>query len=178
MKRLSPQPQLIFHDAAALDPAHCMLDPHSNAVDTAILFLFFRCQCSTTWLFLWLNDHNPFNLKALKSPILIQLTSCGKLIAFTVCCPFIMTRSFPGFSQTPHSAMLINHDDVLDGVIFLLAAVVPFLFFGITWTIYRSFCSVMDKKGGGCSVLPHSTRMLRFLLSLHHSSKSSHRITL
>ena len=40
MKRLSPQPQLVFHDAAALDAAHCMLDPHSNAVDTAILFLF------------------------------------------------------------------------------------------------------------------------------------------
>ncbi len=150
---LSPQTQLVFHDATALDSADRMLDPNSNAVDATIFFLFFRSQCSTTRLFLRLYDRNAIDIKALKSHILIQRTSGRKLIAFTISCPFIMTRSFPGFTQTPHSAMLINNDDVLDRVVFLLATVIPFLFFRVTRSIYRSFCSVMDKKGRCCSEL-------------------------
>src|SRR4028119_1886912 len=154
MDLLSPQSQLIFHDPAALDPTDRMLDPHSNTIDATISVLLFICQPSSTRLFLWLQNHDAVDVKALKSHILIQGTSWWKMIAFTISCPFIMTRSFPGFSQTPHATMLINNDDVLDCVIFLLAAVIPFLFFWVTWSIYRSFCSVMDKKGRGCSVSP------------------------
>ena len=148
---LSPQTQLIFHDPAALDPADRMLDPDSNTIDTTIFLLLCIRQVSSTRLFLWLDDHNAIDVKPLKTHVLIQRTSCWKMIAFTVSCSFIMTCSFPGLAQTPHPAMLINNDDILDRVILLLAAVVPFLFFWITWAIYRSFCSVMDKKGGECS---------------------------
>ena len=71
---LSPQSQLVFDDPAALDPADCMLNPHSDAVNATIFFLLFRRQRSTTWFLLWLNDHYPVKLKALKAPILIQET--------------------------------------------------------------------------------------------------------
>ena len=147
MHVLSPQTQLIFHDPAALDPADRMLDPDSNTIDTTIFLLLCIRQVSSTRLFLWLDDHNAIDVKPLKTHVLIQRTSCWKMIAFTVSCSFIMTCSFPGLAQTPHPAMLINNDDILDRVILLLAAVVPFLFFWITWAIYRSFCSIMDKKG-------------------------------
>jgi hypothetical protein len=108
MDMLSPQSQLVFDDPAALDPADCMLNPHSDAVNATIFFLLFRRQRSTTWFLLWLNDHYPVKLKALKAHILIQRASWWKMIAFTISCPFIMTRSFPGFAQTPHATMLIN----------------------------------------------------------------------
>jgi hypothetical protein len=151
MNMLSPQTQLVFHYTTALDPADRMLDPHSDPIDATILVLLFICQFSSTRLFLWLNDHHTVNFKALKSHVLIQLTSCWKMIAFTVSCSFVMTRSFPGLAQTPHSAMLINNDDILDRVILLFAAVIPFLFFWITWPIYRPLRSIMNKKGVDCS---------------------------
>lgn len=175
---LSPQPQLVFHDPAALDPADRMLDPYSNSIDATILVLLCIRQLSSTRLFLWLDDHYAINVKALKAHVLIQRTSCWKMIAFTVSCSFVMTRSFPGFSQTPHSSMLIDHNNVLDCVMFLLTAVIPLLLFGITWTTYRSFCPVMDKRGEDAQCCPHSTRMVRFLLSLHQLSKNSYRLPL
>ncbi len=151
MNMLSPQTQLVLHDTTALDPADRMLDPHSDAINATIVFLFFRGQRSTTRLFLRLDDHKTINIKSLKAHVLIQRTSWWKMVAFTISCPFIMTRSFPGFAQTPHATMLIDDDDVLDCVVFLLAAIIPFLFFWVTWPIYRSLCSVMDTKGRRCS---------------------------
>ena len=151
MNMLSPQTQLVFHDTTALDPADRMLDPHSNAVNVTIVFLFFRGQCSTPRLFLRLHDHATVDSKALKAPILIQRTSWWKMVAFTLSCPFIMTCPFPGCSQAPHTTVLVDDDDILDCVVSLLAAIIPFLFFWVTWPIYRSFCSVMEKKGERCS---------------------------
>jgi hypothetical protein len=98
MHMLSPQPQLIFHDPAALDSADRMLDPYSNTIDATILVLLCIRQLSSTRLFLWLDDHYAINVKALKAHVLIQGTSYWKMIAFTVSCSFIMTRSFPGFA--------------------------------------------------------------------------------
>ena len=151
MHVLSPQTQLIFHDPAALDPADRMLDPHSNTIDATIFVLLFSCQFSSTRLFLWLHNHYAINVKALKAHILIQSTSWWKMIAFTISCPFIMTCPFPGCSQAPHTTVLVDDDDILDCVVSLLAAIIPFLFFWVTWPIYRSFCSVMEKKGERCS---------------------------
>ena len=148
---LSPQTQLVLHDPATLDATDRMLDPHSNAIDATIFFLLVSCQLSSTRLFLWLYDHNAINVKALKAPILIQRASWWQLIGFTISCPFIMTRSFPGVAQTPYSTILIDNDDIFDRMTFLLAAIIPFLFFWITWSIYRPLCSVMNKKGVNCS---------------------------
>ena len=173
-----PQTQLVFHDTTALDPANRMLDPYSDAIDATIVFLFFRGQCATTRLFLRLHDHNTVDSKTLKAHVLIQRTSWWKMIAFTISCPFIMTRSFPRFAQAPHATMLIDNDDVLDCVVFLLTTIIPFLFFWITWPIYRAFCSIVDKKGKHCQKTQHSMRIFHFLLCLHRSSKHPHQRTL
>ena len=151
MDMLSPQTQLVFHNTTALDPADRMLDPDSCAVNVTIAFLFLWGQCATTRLFLRLHDHNTVESKTLKAHILIQRASWWKMVAFTISCPFIMTCSFPCFAQAPHAPMLIDDDDVLDCVIFLLTAIIPFLFFWVTWPIYRSLCSIVDKKGERCS---------------------------
>ena len=151
MNIFSPQSQLIFHNATALDTTDRMLYPHSNAVDSTIPLLFFVCQRPTTRLFLWLNDHHAINVKALKAHVLIQLTSHWKLIVKAISCPFIMTCPFPGCSQAPHSTLLIDHDDILDRMVSLLSTIIPFLFFWITWPIYRPLRSIMNKKGVDCS---------------------------
>jgi hypothetical protein len=57
--------------------------------------------------------------------------------------------------------MLIYDDDILDRVILLLSAIIPFLFFWITWSIYWSFRSIMEKKG------EHPQEVLRILLGSH-----------
>ena len=156
MNVFSPQTQFIFDDATSLDATHCMLYPDPDAIDSTVLFLFLCCQLPTTWLLLWLNDDNTFDIKALKSPILIQCRSCGKLVGLTICCPFVMTGSFPGFSQTPDPSILIYDNNILDRMVLLLAAIIPFLFFRIAWAIYRPLCSIVKINGGAlarCSAL-------------------------
>ena len=144
---LSPQTQFVLHDAAALDAADRMLYANSNAIDPSIFFLVFGCQCTATRFLLWLNDRNVNNIKALKPHILIQCTSSWKLIRFTVSSTFVVTRSFPRFSQTPHANCVINDNDILNRMVSLLSTIVPFLLVWITRSVYWPLCSIMDKKG-------------------------------
>ena len=150
---LSPQTQFVLHDATALDAADCMLYAHANAIDTAIFFLFCGGQVAATRLLRWLDDHNASNSKALESHILIQCAACWKLIRFTISSPFVMTRSFPRRSQAPHANGVINNHDILDRMLPLLSAIVPFLLVWIAWPIYWSLCSIMEKKGVSCMVV-------------------------
>ena len=80
MNVFSPQTQFIFDDATSLDATHCMLYPDPDASDATVLFRFLCCQLPTTWLLLWLNDDNTFDIKALKC-ILSKTTGsgCGEL---------------------------------------------------------------------------------------------------
>src|SRR3712207_5024488 len=107
MNVLSPQTQFVFHNTTSLDAAHCMFYTYSYAVDATVFFFLFYGQLSATRLFLWLYDHNSFQIKALKSHILIQRASSRKLIGFTVSRPFVMARPFPRCSQTPHPNTII-----------------------------------------------------------------------
>lgn len=46
----------------------------------------------------------------------------------------------------------IDEEDVLDGVTFLLAAVVFLLFIRVYWSLNRAFGTIMIKKGGSSVV--------------------------
>ena len=154
MNTFSPLPKRVFDDAIALDTADHVFNMHADATYPAILFFVFLCQFAPSRLFLWLQNRDAFWGEALKARVLAQQTSLRKVIRFTVDDAFVMPFAFPGSTQTAHAPTAIRDHHVLDGVLPLLSAVIPLLFIGVTRPIYRSFSSIMEKKGVPCTGLP------------------------
>ncbi len=147
MNAFSPLPKLVFDDAIALHTANHVFNMHTDATNPAIFFLFFVRKFAPTWLFLRLEDPDAFRSESLKACVLPQCTSFGKLICFTINDVFIMSFPFPGGTQTSNATEAISHQNILDRVLLLLSAIIQLLFIWVTWPIYRSFCSIMEKKG-------------------------------
>ena len=49
-------------------------------------------------------------------------------------------------AQKPNITIGRDEEEILDGMLFLLAAVVERLFIWIAWPVYRSFGAIMKKK--------------------------------
>ncbi len=153
MNTFSPLPKLVFDDAISLDTANHMFNMHTDATNAAILFFLFVREFATSWLFLRLENMDAFRSEPLKSRVLPQRTALRKLIGFTINDMLIMPCSFPRYTQTANATEDISDQNVLDSVLLRLSAIIQALFIWVVWPIYRSFCSIMEQKGGSCMVV-------------------------
>ena len=146
MNTFSPLPKLVFDDAIALDTANHVFNMHADATNATILFFFLVREFTTSWFFHWLQNPDAFRCESLKARVLSQRTARRKLIRFTVNDALIMPFAFPGSTQTANATEDVGDQHVLERVLLLFAAIVQLLLIGVTWPIYRSFCSIMEKK--------------------------------
>ncbi len=97
--------------------------------------------------FLRLDDGDPVEYKALEAPILIETTAGWEGIAFQLSEALIIRLPFIRGTQEADVTALIDHEEVLDRVALLLAAVVVLLVLGIGWAVDRSLSTIMPKRG-------------------------------
>jgi hypothetical protein len=98
--------------------------------------------------FLRLDDGDPVEDKALEAHILIETTPEREGIALKLSQAFIIGLPFIRGTQEADVTALIDHEEVLDRVALLLAAVVFLLVLGIGGAMDRSLSAIMPKRGG------------------------------
>ena len=86
--------------------------------------------------------------KSLKSGVLIENTPCWKGVSRFICDTFLVNPSFVGVAQKVNRAKLIDDENVLRRMSFLLAAVILLPVNFVARTANGTFYAVMDKKGG------------------------------
>ncbi len=94
----------------------------------------------------------------MKSGVLIENTRVWKGVSRFIRNTFIMHPSFVGFTQKVNRAKLIDDENILKRMSFLLTAVLQLPVNLVAWTANGTFYAVMDKKGG------RIRRMRRFLM--------------
>ena len=95
-----------------------------------------------------MDDGDPVEDKALEAPILIETTPEREGIALKLSQAFIIGLPFIRGTQEADVTALINHEEVLDRVALLLAAVVFLLVLGIGGAMDRSLSAIMPTRGG------------------------------
>jgi hypothetical protein len=142
-----PVADFVFDDAAALHAAHRVLNPHFLARN-ALILCFLRIRQFTATRFLrWLLDDDVRYGKALKSHVLIQDTSRRQLVRFIVDNRFLVPLSGICRTQVANTTLLVNQENILDGMAFLLSAVIFRLLISSYWSLNWTFRSVVIKKG-------------------------------
>lgn len=138
----------IVDDTIDFHTANTMLDQHPDVRDPVIIGFLLLGQCAFGWLLLGLEDNHARQREALKTTILSQHTPVRQVILGFICNPFIMGFAFIRGTQQPDAPIRVDQQHILDGMVFLFATVVDFLFIGIFRSCYRSFRSIVAKKGG------------------------------
>lgn len=137
----------IVNNPIDLHTTNTMLDQHPDVRDPLIIGFLLLRQCTFGWLLLGLQDEHPRQREALKATILPQHAAFRQPILGLVRDPFIVRFAFVSGAQKPYRAGCIDDDHILDRVVLLLAAVIDFLLIGIFRSCYRSFRSIVAKKG-------------------------------
>jgi hypothetical protein len=139
---------LIFHYPRAFHPANGMLNTNSDRRDRTIGRFLLWGEVTPRRFFLRLDDGDPVEDKALEAHILIEPTPVGERIALQLRQAFIIGLPFIRGTQEADVTALIDHEEVLDRVALLLAAVVFLLVLGIGGAMDRSLSAIMPNRGG------------------------------
>lgn len=139
---------LIFHDPRAFHPTNGMFNTDSDRRDRTIGGFFRGGEFTPRRFFLRLDDGDPVEEKALEAPILIETTPVREGIALELGQAFIIGLAFIRGTQEANVTAFIDHEEVLDRVAPLLAAVVFLLVLGIGGAVDRSLSTIMPKRGG------------------------------
>jgi hypothetical protein len=138
---------LVFHHPIAFHTANGVFNPDSNRRDRAIGCFLRWGEFTPPRFFLRLNDGDPVEDKALEAHILVEATAVWQGIALQISQVFIMRLPFIRGTQEANVTGLIDHEEVLDRVALLLAAVVVLLVLGIGGAVDRSLRTIMPKRG-------------------------------
>ena len=138
----------IVNDPIDFHTANTVLDQYPDVRYPLVVGFVLIGQCAVAWLLLRLEDDHPRQCKSLKTTILPQHAPFWQTILGFICYPFIMRFSFIGRAQEPDASSRIHQQHILDRMVFLFATVVDFLFIAVFRSCYRSFCSILAKKGG------------------------------
>jgi hypothetical protein len=139
---------LVFHHPRAFHPTNGMFNPDSDRRDRTIgRFLRWR-EITPRRFFLRLDHGDSVADKALEAQILIEVTPVREGIALQLSQAFIIGLSFICGTQEADVTALSDHEEVLDRVALLLAAVVVLLVLGIGRAMERSLSAIMPKSGG------------------------------
>ena len=109
---------------------------------------FLRREGSIARLLLWLHNLDSRQGKSLISGVLIENARVWKGVSRFIRNTFIVDPSFVGVTQKVNRAKLIDDENVLKRMSFLLTAVIHLPVDFVAWTANGTFYAVMDKKGG------------------------------
>ena len=138
---------LVFHHSIAFHTANGVFNTDSDRRDRTIGRFLRWGEFTPTRFFLRLDDGDAVEEKALEAHILVEATAVWQGIALQLRQAFIMRLSFIGGTQEADLTGLIDHEEVLDRVALLLAAVVFLLVLGIGGAVDRSLSAIMPTRG-------------------------------
>jgi hypothetical protein len=139
---------LVFHHPLAFPPANCVFNLDSDRRDRTIGRFLRRGEFTPRRFFLRLADGDPVEDKALEAPILGEATAVWQAIALQFSQACIVGLAFIRGTQEADVTALIDHEEVLDRVARLLAAVVFPLVLGSDGAVDRSRSAIMPIRGG------------------------------
>jgi hypothetical protein len=139
---------LVFHYPIAFYTANGVFNTDSDRRDRAIGCFLRWGEVTPRRFFLRLDDGDTVEDKALEPHILVEATAMWQGIALQFSQAFIMCLPFIRGTQEADMTALIDHEEVLDRVALLLAAVVVLLALGIGGAVDRSLRAIMPKRGG------------------------------
>src|SRR5215813_11272597 len=119
---------LIFDHPIAFHPANGVFNTDSHRRDRTIGRFLRWGEFTPTRFFLRLDDGDTAEDKTLEAHILVEATAAWQGIALQLSQAFIMRLPFICGTQEANVTGLIDHEEVLDRVALLLAAVVFLLF--------------------------------------------------
>ena len=129
-----------------ISPITCSIRTRTDEIRR---FSSFSCgEGSIARLLLWLHNLDARQGKSLKSGVLIENARVWKGVSRFIRNTFIVNPSFVGVTQKVNRAKLINDENVLKRMSFLLTAVIQLPVDFVAWTANGTFYAVMDKKGG------------------------------
>ena len=138
---------LVFHNPIAFHTANGVFNADSNRRDKTIGHFLRWGEFAPARFFLRLDDGDAVEYKALEAHILVEATAVWQGRALQLSQAFIMRLPFIRGTQEADVTGLIDHDEVLDRVALLLAAVVFLLVLGIGGAVDRSLSAIMPKRG-------------------------------
>ena len=147
-KTVLQEAYLVFDNPIAFHPANGMFNTDSDRRDRTIGRFLRWGEFTPRRFFLRLDDGDPVEDKALEAHILIETTPVREGIALQLGQAFIIDLPFIGGTQKADVTALIDHEEVLERVALLLAAVVFLLVLGIGGAMDRSLSAIMPKRGG------------------------------
>ena len=139
---------LVFPHPIAFYTANGVFNTDSDRRDRAIGRFLKWGEFTPRRFFLRLDDGDTVEDKALETHILVEATAMWQGIALQFSQAFIMCLPFIRGTQEADMTALIDHEEVLDRVALLLAAVVFLLALGIGGAVDRSLSAIMPKRGG------------------------------
>jgi hypothetical protein len=139
---------LVFHNLIAFHPANGVFNTDSDRRDRAIGRFLRWGEFTPKRFFLRLDNGDTVEDKALETHILVEATAMWQGIALQFSQAFIMCLPFIRGTQEADMTALIDHEEVLDRVALLLAAIVVLLALGIGGAVDRSLSAIMPKRGG------------------------------
>ena len=108
---------------------------------------FLRREGSIARLLLWLHNLDARQGKSLKSGVLIENARVWKGVSRFIRNTFIVDPSFVCVTQKVNRAKLIDDENILKRMSFLLTALIQLPVKFVAWTANGTFYAVMDKKG-------------------------------
>jgi hypothetical protein len=139
---------LVFHHPIAFYTANGVFNTDSDRRDRAIGCFLRWGEFTPRRFFLRLDDGHTVEDKALEPHILVEATAMWQGIALQFSQAFIMCLPVIRGTQEADMTALIDHEEVLDRVALLLAAVVFLLALGIGGAVDRSLSAIMPTRGG------------------------------
>ena len=139
---------LIFDHPRAFHPANGVFNTDSQRRDRT-MGRFLRWGVFTpTRFFLRLDDGDTAEEKTLAAHILVEATAAWQGIALQLRQALIMRLPFRCGTQEAQVTGLSAHEEVLDRVALLLAAVVCLLCLWIGWAVDRALSAILPNRGG------------------------------
>jgi hypothetical protein len=138
---------LVFANPIAFHAANRVFDTDADGRDGTIGRFLRWGEFPTRGVFLGLDDRDPLARIALEPHVLIETAASWEGIALQIRQAFLMRLPFISGAQEANMTGLIDHEEVVDRMALLLAAVVVLLVLGIGWAVDRSRRTIMPKRG-------------------------------
>ncbi len=142
-----PVADFVLDDAAPLHTAHRVLNPHFLARDALVVRFLVIGQVTSTRFLGWLLNRDVRDGKPLKPHVLIQDASRRQGVALIIDQGLVVPLARIRATQKANPTRLINQQDILDRMAFLLPAVVLRLLVGVYGSLDGTFGPIMIKKG-------------------------------
>ena len=139
---------LVFHHPIAFYTANGVFNTDSDRRDHAIGCFLSWGEFTPRRFFLRLDDGDTVEDKALEPHRLVAATALWHGIALQFSQAFILCPPVIRGTQEAEMTALIAHEEVLDRVALLLAAVVFLLALGVGGAVDRSLRAIMPNRGG------------------------------